>query len=367
MSFAPGEPNAFGNALGNSIVGQMKYSALPEKVKQAALTDPDAINNYEVLRRNGVSEVDATEAVQPDGLATQRRSGPLGSPNEGNGAVADAADYTGTIDETHGSESGMGEPVTATPASEEMLKQFLEVMNSTTPMRPGEAVTNDLQNAPPLSEEAHQSSSQAPANGSGSAEALPFFLDPQSQPDMHRELTLGDLVRNSVGQWADEAGPPNDGVARTPKQLAAYEQAWTDLQEPRIHAFLETIALYESGGSYDVRYDGSSDGATFSDFSKHPNVAVRLSDGQKTTAAGAYQITNTTWNEVNKNLALPDFSPPSQDLAAAALLRSSGASHALISGQIGTAIKSAAVTWEALKVNAPPRITYQYNQFLKKY
>jgi muramidase (phage lysozyme) len=175
--------------------------------------------------------------------------------------------------------------------------------------------------------------------------------------------TNGFLSRLGLGST-----PPNDGVTRTFPQVTAYNQAWTDLQDPNIRAFLNTLAFYESRNRYNVRYDGTVSGGRIDDLSGHPNVPVTLQDGRTTTAAGAYQFTNQTWDDfaVGK-LALPDFSPRSQDLAAALLLRSTGATESILKGDISTAIRQAGEQrWEAFRVNSSASITDRYNSFLKR-
>ena len=87
-----------------------------------------------------------------------------------------------------------------------------------------------------------------------------------------------------------------------------------------MRGLLNVIAGPESGGRYNVRYDGSPTGATFDGYDQHPNVASPI-PGTKlvSTAAGRYQFINSTWNQTAKMLGLKDFSPQSQDQGAAYL------------------------------------------------
>ena len=89
--------------------------------------------------------------------------------------------------------------------------------------------------------------------------------------------------------------------------------------------FLNLTSGPESGGRYNVRFDGSPTGATFDDFSKHPNVRVRIPEGQGfkkpgeiSTAAGKYMITYETWLQIQKDMEVTfsDFGPENQDRAA---------------------------------------------------
>ena len=92
---------------------------------------------------------------------------------------------------------------------------------------------------------------------------------------------------------------------------------------PGERGFLNAIAKRESGGRYNIRYDGGA-GSTFTDFSDHPRIFAPTKDGQKSSAAGRYQFTASTWDDlVNRygRSVLPDFSPASQDKAAILLGR----------------------------------------------
>lgn len=53
---------------------------------------------------------------------------------------------------------------------------------------------------------------------------------------------------------------------------------------------------------------------TFEDFSKHPKRRIKKG-GIVSSAAGAYQIMDFSWDEIMKSYWLPDFSPASQDQA----------------------------------------------------
>lgn len=84
------------------------------------------------------------------------------------------------------------------------------------------------------------------------------------------------------------------------------------------YALLQAIAGSESGGRYDIRFDGKG-GSTFSDYSKHPDVDVVVpwrKDGKTSDAAGKYQFLNSTWKPIATKYNLPDFTPASQDKGA---------------------------------------------------
>lgn len=80
-------------------------------------------------------------------------------------------------------------------------------------------------------------------------------------------------------------------------------------------ALLDSISGPESGGAYNVRWGGPNGDKTFSDYSAHPNIAEPGPDGPS-TAAGRYQIVNSTWQPLVKKFGFTDFSPKTQDQGA---------------------------------------------------
>lgn len=93
-------------------------------------------------------------------------------------------------------------------------------------------------------------------------------------------------------------------------------------------------------------------GRLFDDFSDHPNVrqSFRQTDGTYgfTTAAGAYQIIYATWKRVQARLALPDFSPASQDAAAEFLIGERNALDSVKAGEIEYALGKCWPVWASL-------------------
>jgi len=131
-----------------------------------------------------------------------------------------------------------------------------------------------------------------------------------------------------------------------------------------VRALLDAISYAEGTGNqpdpYRVCYAYSH---TIKSFADHPKTlgewpGVVLTDTQcrgaglgpgcKSTAAGKYQITVSTWRPIKSQLKLPDFSPASQDRAAIELLRQVGALDLIRRGDLAGALAAARRTWASL-------------------
>jgi len=121
-------------------------------------------------------------------------------------------------------------------------------------------------------------------------------------------------------------------------------------------AFLRMITVSELGMEL-IRIDphhgyGVIVGSTpenpilFEDFSTHPNKLVHLDKlGVSSTAAGAYQILHRYFQGYQHQLALPDFTPDSQDRIAYQMLSEVGAVHLINNDDITGAIHLARSRW----------------------
>jgi muramidase (phage lysozyme) len=86
-------------------------------------------------------------------------------------------------------------------------------------------------------------------------------------------------------------------------------------------------------------------GKTFEDYSKHPGVVGLTTSAGPSTAAGRYQITKTTYDDIAAKLGIKDFSPESQDKIAQELIRRKGALEDVQAGRFPDAIKKLGKTW----------------------
>lgn len=95
----------------------------------------------------------------------------------------------------------------------------------------------------------------------------------------------------------------------------------------------------------------------FDNFADHPRVRTyEAYDGQfiqngkidYTTAAGAYQITESTWDGLVRQYGFTEFDPATQDLAAVALILEKNALGEVIAGDIDGAIAKLRPVWASL-------------------
>jgi muramidase (phage lysozyme) len=117
-------------------------------------------------------------------------------------------------------------------------------------------------------------------------------------------------------------------------------------QYKNLKAFLIMIQ-YSEGTFGKDGYRKLYGGGFFNDLSKHPNTRI-TKWGITSTAAGAYQILNKTWNEIQAKLKLPDFSPLSQDKAAIELIRRRKALEDVMAGRFAQAIEKCKKEWASL-------------------
>lgn len=143
------------------------------------------------------------------------------------------------------------------------------------------------------------------------------------------------------------------GTAMSPNQQAMDQQGtsgefqWVDPDQgdasnPNVRKFLDEIAKAE-GGDYNIIVGGGR----FEDFSKHPGIVGMVTDKGPSTAAGRYQITQSTYNDLAKKMGISGFDPTAQDAMAIQLLKDRGAYEDVLSGNFDAAKKTLRSTWDA--------------------
>lgn len=135
------------------------------------------------------------------------------------------------------------------------------------------------------------------------------------------------------------------------------------LDIPNTVAFLRVIRAGESSQDV-IAYRTFWGGSTFDSFADHPRKFFPLANGQRTSAAGAYQITATTWNDLVAQYQFSDFSPATQDQAAVALLARRHALEDVIAGRVNAAVRRLGQEWTSLalpkRIKEAPQIFVQY-------
>jgi lysozyme len=135
--------------------------------------------------------------------------------------------------------------------------------------------------------------------------------------------------------------------------------AGAESMHPNIRAALDMIQWAEGTAGrpdpYRVCYGYRH---TIRDTAEHPAVSGEWAGevitrgkyaGQRSTAAGAYQITRGTWRDARRALALPDFGQASQDSAAVWLIRTRCQALALIqAGRLAEAMPALSRVWASL-------------------
>lgn len=147
------------------------------------------------------------------------------------------------------------------------------------------------------------------------------------------------------------------------------EEVALALREPRIAAFLKALRYGEGTADADG-YRRHFGGELFESFDAHPRKAITKRLGGKeitSTAAGAYQFLSRTWSECKGLLELPDFTPASQDVAAAFLVRGAGAFPDLRSGNVAEAAARCAGIWASLPTSPYGQPTVSQPKFLAVY
>lgn len=134
------------------------------------------------------------------------------------------------------------------------------------------------------------------------------------------------------------------GKQVTKAQLEQY------LQNPNVQKMLGLIKYTEGTQKHGAAT--AFGGGKLASLKDHPRYRKEFeqTDGtkNKTSAAGAYQFLESTWDGVAKRYGLSDFGPHNQDLAAVALLVQRGAIPALLEGDFNTAVQKTGAEWASL-------------------
>jgi len=134
------------------------------------------------------------------------------------------------------------------------------------------------------------------------------------------------------------------------------------LSSDNLRAFLRVIRAGESWNAHTdtehdekafrVRYHPKVFPTYFDSFDQHPRIFELLPDGsqRRSSAAGAYQITATTWDDMRGRYSGfgPTFTPWDQMACAVALIHTQGALDDVIDGRLDVALAKCGPRWSSL-------------------
>lgn len=169
---------------------------------------------------------------------------------------------------------------------------------------------------------------------------------------MSRALLIGAGVGILAAAWwrgreLEELGVELEDLAgMSPSAAALYAHTF----ERNVAAFLQMIRAGEGTADRDG-YRRLFGGELVAQLADHPRRRVTKPLGGRTitsTAAGAYQFLERTWDEVAAALELADFSPASQDVGAVYLIRRRGALADVRAGRFEAAVAKCAKEWASL-------------------
>lgn len=134
------------------------------------------------------------------------------------------------------------------------------------------------------------------------------------------------------------------------RQREAIQQA---LNDPNVQRYLGMLRQAEGTAQYADPYRVAGGGSvTLPDLTQYRRIPWNFTEttGKKnrSTAAGAYQFINDTWNDAASALGLGDFAPQSQDMAAVYLLQKSGSLDDVRAGNFAAAVAKDNKTWASL-------------------
>lgn len=134
------------------------------------------------------------------------------------------------------------------------------------------------------------------------------------------------------------------------------------MSESNVRKFLDFLGAAEGAG-----YNTITGGGSFSSYDKHPGIVGMVTKQGPSTAAGRYQITKTTYDDVAPKLGITDFSPASQDRIAVYLLNRNGSLGDIQSGNFESAIAKNGGTWASLPSSTYADHPKRSSEWVSKY
>lgn len=172
-------------------------------------------------------------------------------------------------------------------------------------------------------------------------------------------IALAVWQRDNIAELAGGDTPSEDQTAGSLYELGNYVDPTTwgqdDMNTTNRQAFLRMLRVSEGTageGGYNALFGWPAKGRSFYNYADHPRRFFDYTDKAgktiKTSAAGAYQITATTFDDVAPRLGVDDFTPASQDAIALELIRQRGALADIDAGRFESAVSKVRRVWASL-------------------
>ncbi len=176
------------------------------------------------------------------------------------------------------------------------------------------------------------------------------------------------MVAEMDGEFKNVPEQPKQKPKESPVPTAIVGE--TSEVAARIRAFLSAIR-YSEGTDGPNGYTTIFSGVQFSDFSDHPRQVI-VTPKYESSAAGAYQIRQATWDWISSppskySSLLPNFEPATQDVAAWCLLDYRGALPYIRSNDIQGAVNACKLEWASLPGSTYGQPTKKLEQFMNVY
>ena len=125
------------------------------------------------------------------------------------------------------------------------------------------------------------------------------------------------------------------------------------LDNPNVQQYMKMLMQAEGTAQYADPYRVAGGGSAvlphLNSFQRMPwGFRTKSGEQKKSTAAGAFQFIESTWNDAAQALGLKDFSPRSQQLAALWLMSRSGSLDDVAKGDYSAAIGKDNKVWASL-------------------
>jgi len=167
-------------------------------------------------------------------------------------------------------------------------------------------------------------------------------------------ITAGVILAGAVAWYLAEETNAVEAVATTLDDWTGGFMKLSDMAKVtaahvanrNVRAFLAVIRRGEGtadAGGYTRLFGGEQ----FTSLADHPRRLVSKS-GYKSTAAGAYQFLESTWDETRRVMGLTDFSQASQDRGAVGRIAFRGALADVLAGRFEDAVRKCAKEWASL-------------------